>query len=80
MPMMYASVAYALRENESFLYSTSGAYRQNVKKSKQRPRHEEDAREINFAIGQTARKVHACKNQYCMPASLTEEISFMQKY
>ena len=77
--MKCPSVAYALRKNGTFLYSTSRAYRKDVKKAKQRPRHEEDAREINFAICQTARQVHACENQYRMPATLTEEISFMRK-
>ena len=77
---MYVSVAYALRKNGTFLYSTSRAYREDVKKAKQKtPKHEEDAGEINFAICQTARQVYACENQYRMPATLTEEISFMQK-
>ena len=34
MPMMYASVTYALRENGYFLYSTSKAYRKDIKRAK----------------------------------------------
>ena len=79
MPMMYASVAYALRENGSFLYSTSKAYRKDIKRAKQRPETKDDEREINFAIGQTARQVHSCQQKYRIPASLTEEISFLRK-
>ena len=79
MPMIYASDAYALRENGNFLYSTSKAYRKDIKKAKQKPRNEEYARETIVAIGQTARQVHACGNKYRMPASLTEEITFLRK-
>ena len=79
MPMMYASVAYALRENGDFLYSTSKAYRKDVKKAKQKPATKEDETEINFAIGQTARQVHACRQKYPMPASLTEDIMLLRK-
>ena len=37
MTMMYALVAYALRENGDFLYSASKAYRKDIKRAKQRP-------------------------------------------
>ena len=34
MPRLYSSVAYALRDNKSFLVSTSKAFREMLKKSK----------------------------------------------
>ena len=79
MPMLYASVAFALRMNDGFLYSTSKQYRLLIKKAKQRPRHEEDAREINFAIGQSARLLHSCDRKYVMPPSMLEEIEYITK-
>ena len=79
MPMMYASVAYGLRENDAFLISTSKQYRKMIKKAKHKPEHHEDAREIRFAIGQAARLVHASKRKYRMPKSLKEEIEFMRR-
>ena len=74
---MYASVAFALRGNNVFLHSTSKAYWLLVKKAKQKPTHEEDAREINFAVGQTAKILHTAKTNYRMPALLKEEIAFI---
>jgi len=79
MPMMYASVAFGLRENDAFLMSTNKDYRKMIKRAKNRPEHQEDAREINFAIGQAARMVHASRRKYRMPKSLKEEIAFMRR-
>ena len=36
MPMLYASVAFALRENNEFLISTSSAYRKLIKKENEK--------------------------------------------
>ena len=77
MPHMYASVAFALRDNEYFLASTSRNFRKMMKKAKQKKTAftpECDLHEINFAIGQVARKVHQVKNEYRIPESLKEEI------
>jgi hypothetical protein len=70
MPHMYALVAFALRDNEYFLASTSRNFRKMMKKAKQKKTAftpENKLREINFAIGQVARKVHQVKNEYRMP-------------
>ena len=77
MPMLYASVAYALRENDRYLASTSKSYRALVKKAKQQPRTDDDVREINFALGQTSRQLHQLKVKYRIPASLREELDFI---
>lgn len=79
MPMLHASIAFALRKNKELLYSTSKQYRQLIKKAKQRPKHKEDAREINFAIGQFARLLHACGRTHIMPPSMLEEIEYITK-
>ena len=81
MPHMYSSVAYALRENTSFLMTTSRKFRGLMKTTKARNSStlEEDEREINFAIGQIARKTHKCKQEYIMPASLKQEITFVKR-
>ena len=59
MPMLYASVAFALRENNEFLILTSSAYRTLIKKAKRKAITEEDNRKINFVVGQAARKAHS---------------------
>jgi hypothetical protein len=81
MPHMYSSVAYALRENEAFLVSTSRRFRRLIKVAKQMrvADIEHDERDINFAIGQVARMTHRCEQQYRMPPSLIDEIEFITK-
>ena len=75
--MMYTSVAFALCERHEFLASTNQDYQKIVKEAKQKALNKHDAREIRFATGQAAQKIHACDQKYCMPESLKEEISFM---
>ena len=53
-PMLYASYAFALRENNGFLISTSSGYRKLVKRSKNKTRTEDNNREINCDMGQAA--------------------------
>jgi hypothetical protein len=79
MPQMYASIAYALRENHEYLASTQKSFQKLIKQAKKRPTGDEDEREVNFALQQVARKTHASKRKYRMPQSLKEEIVFMSK-
>lgn len=74
MPMVYASIAFALGQNKQCLYSTRKQYIRLIKKAKQRPKHKEDTREINFVMGQAARLVHVCGRKYVMPQFLLEKI------
>ena len=68
--MMYASVAFALCENHEFLAPTNRGYCKIVKKAKQRASNKQDAREINFAIGQASPKIHACDQKYIVYQNL----------
>ena len=82
MPHLYSSVAYALRDNKSFLVSTSKAFREMIKKSKRGnlaagELTEQDVKEINFAVGQTARRQHKCDKKYKMPITLEREIKLI---
>ena len=77
MPMLYASVAFGLRQNDEFLHSTSKAYRKLIKLAKSKPKNSEDTCEITFAMGQAARKAHACERIYRIPESMKEEIAFI---
>ena len=79
MPYLYASGAFALRENNDFLHSTHKGYRNLINKAKCKPEHEDDTQEICFAIGQAARKVHACRRKYRIPLSMKEEIESLRK-
>ena len=64
MPHLYASVAYTLRVNKVFV-----ALLQKLK-ARGQPQNEEDVREINFAVGQVARKVHGVPVRYRIPPTL----------
>ena len=79
MQSLYASGAFALRENDGFLYSTHKRYRKLIKKSNCKPKYDDDTREICFAIGQAARKVHACNRTYRIPLLMKEEIDFFMQ-
>ena len=81
MPHLYASVAYALRENEFYLASTNRRFKKLLQKVKARgrPNNEEDVREINFAVGQVARKVHGVPVRYRIPPTLKKEIALIKR-
>ena len=51
MPPLCASGAFALKENDEFLYSTHKGYRTLIRKVKCEPKYEDDTQEICFAIG-----------------------------
>ena len=80
MLLLYASGAFALRENIDFLHSTQQDYRKLIKRAKCKPKHEEDTQEIHFAAGQAARKVHACKRTYRIPLSIKDIDDILLRY
>ncbi len=79
MPHLYSSLAFALRENRSFLVNTSKRFRALVKKTKQDTTHcvTTDEREINFALSQCSKKVHSCPVTYKIPHSLQAELEYI---
>ena len=81
MPQLYASVAYALRENAFYLATTSRSFRKMIKKAKSaaRAEHTDDAREINFAIRQVAKKTHSANVRYRIPPTLKKEIELVKR-
>ena len=72
-------MAFALRGNDGFLFSTDKRYRELVKKAKHMPTNDDDVREINFAMKQAARAKHHSRHRYWLPVSLKEEIIFLHK-
>ena len=78
MPHMYASVAYALRENEFYYAATSRRFRQMVRKAKQKHLTQADTREIKFAIQKVAKMKHGSRQTYRIPPSLHEEIRIVR--
>ena len=85
MPHLYSSVAYALRENGSYLIRTSAEFRSLVKRAKEPAlgpavaNAEQDLREIRFAIRQVAKEQHSCKERYTMPVSLKQELQMIKQ-
>ena len=82
MPHLYSSVAYALRDNKSFLVSTSAAFRKLIKTAKRSHLQadnitKQDIKEINFAVGQASRRQHRCDKRYKMPISLRRELALI---
>jgi hypothetical protein len=66
MSHLYSSLAFALQENQAFLVNTSKRFHALIKKMKQDKIHRVAAneREINFALSQSAKKVHSCPVKY----------------
>jgi len=62
MSHLHSSLAFALRKNRAFLINTSKRFRALIQKTKQDGIHcvAADEREINFALSQSAKKVHSC--------------------
>ncbi len=81
MSHLYSSLAFALRENRAFLINTSKLFRALVKKTKQDKIHcvAADEREINFALSQSAKKVHSCSAKYRIPPSLCAELEYLRR-
>lgn len=81
MPHLYSSIAYALRENKSFLMASSRRFRKMIKAAKARSTNEPeiDTREINFARRLVARETHRCDETYTIPPSLKQEITFIER-
>ena len=79
MPHLYASVAYALRQNAFYLASTSRRFRAMLKQIKQEATCQEDTREINFALKTVAKKTHGAKQRYRLPESLKRELDILRR-
>ena len=77
MPQLYASVAYALRENEFYLAATSKKFRKMLKRMKMKASNLDDQREINFALRIVAKMTHAAEETYRMPPTLILEIALI---
>lgn len=80
MPHLYASTAYALKENKSYLVSTSARFRAILKKIKGRENvgtaagTKDDLEAINFAIGEASRAEHRCTRRHKMVPTLVNEL------
>jgi hypothetical protein len=72
MSYLYSSLAFALRKNRAFLVNTLKRFCALIKKTKQDKTHRVAAkeREINFALSQSAKKVHSCPEKYRIPPLL----------
>ena len=84
MPQLYASVAYALRDNKAYLASTSGAFRGMMKRAKSKARGvgaelKANMAEINYAIGEAAKKIHRADYEHRMPPSLIIELAAIKR-
>ena len=81
MPQLYASIAYALRENKFYLASTSRSFRKMVKKAKKAeiPEDGVDEREIKFAVRVVAKKIHSARVQYRIPPTLKAELELVKR-
>ena len=79
MPQLYASCAFALRENKFFMASTSRRFRKLIEKAKKKPSLQEDAREIQFAIKMAAKRIHGCDQRYRIPPSMKREINILRQ-
>ena len=79
MPQLYASLAYALRQNAFYLAATSRRFRAMLRQMKLTATTVEDAREINFAMKTVAKKTHGAKERYRIPDSLKHELGILRR-
>lgn len=79
MPQLYASCAYALRQNHFYMAATSRRFRKLVELAKKKPTLQDDAREISFAIKTVAKKVHGCTERYRIPPSMKAELKILRE-
>lgn len=79
MSHLYSSLAYALRENNAYLVTTSRRYRLMLQTSKQPiiDNDNTDRRRVTFAASKVAKAQHGCKQMYRIPGSLAAEIVFL---
>lgn len=82
MPQMYASVAFALRQNSARLCTTSKQFRDMMQEVKQQ-QHESnpayDSRRVSYALRETARRAHRHGAAYRIPPSLRAELDFVTR-
>ena len=74
MPHLYASLAYALRNNEDFLITSIRRFRKMVKAAKKEFTMADDQCEINVAIAGIAKMTHSTNVKYRMPERLEKEL------
>lgn len=82
MSHLYSSLAYALRESNSHLVTTSRQYRRAMLQTSKQPiidNGETDRREVTFAASKVAKAMHGCRQTYRIPASLAAELAFLTK-
>ena len=84
MTHMYASTAFALKSNASFLGQRSKNFVEHLKKIKElRKAHQHQTREdmavINFSIKKAAQQLHRCDNEYFIPKTMRREIEFLRE-
>ncbi len=81
MSHLYLSLTFALHKNQAFLVHTSKRFHALVKKTKQDKIHRvaADEREINFALSQSAKKMHSCPVKYRIPPSLRAELEYIRR-
>ena len=77
MPHLYASVAYALRQNKSYLSNTSKEFRELVRRAKISPSTDDDKRDVSFALQKSAQLLHKVDERYRIPVSLREELDYI---
>jgi hypothetical protein len=81
MSHLYSSLAFALRENRAFPVNTSKRFHALIKKMKQDKIHcvAADEREINFALSQSAKKVHSFPVKYRILPLLRAESEYIRR-
>ena len=83
MSHIYASIAFALRYNETFLMNENGAFRSLIGKIKAlrlMPKVKQDLEHMNFYVKKAARRKFKSSLRFDMNATLREEIEILRSW
>ena len=83
MPQIYASIAFALRANETFLLNENAQFRSLVNKIKSLrllPKVEQDVEHLNFYVRKAAKRKFKSSLRFDMNETLTEEIEVLRSW
>ena len=68
-----------MRENELYLRTHSGKFRKLLKQLKMKATSKEDQREVRWAMGFVARKIHGASNCYQIPNTMHMELDILRE-
>ena len=83
MQQVFASIAYALRQNHLFLKNESASFQQMIKQIKalkKLPTTDQDVSHLNFFLSKSAKKKFKCAQSFFIPKTLRRELELLRAW